>query len=106
MTTVTRDGVVEFCFYRPGVRRVSVVGDFSGWPKDALPMNATGDGWWRAEIRLQAGDYRFRYLADDTFFPDYASNGIELGKTGWESLLYVPKAQRSQVIEHRVRQVA
>jgi hypothetical protein len=69
-------------------------------------MNATGDGWWRAEITLQGGDYRFRYLADGAFFPDYASNGIELGKTGWDSLLYVPRISRSKAIKDRLRRVA
>ena len=106
MTTVTRDGVVEFRFYRPDVREVNVVGCFNGWRKDALPMSAQGDGWWRAETRLQGGDYRFRYLADGVWYPDYASNGIEVGKTGWDSLLFVPKTHREQNIQRDARQVA
>jgi 1,4-alpha-glucan branching enzyme len=106
MTTVTRDGVVEFRFYRPDVQQVSVVGCFNGWRKDALLMNAQGDGWWRAEIMLQGGDYRFRYLADGVWFPDYASNGIEMGKTGWDSLLVIPKTQRSKIHMRETRQVA
>jgi 1,4-alpha-glucan branching enzyme len=107
MTTVTTDGVVEFRFYRPDVRQVSVVGSFNGWRRDELPMRAQGDGWWRAEIQLHGGDYRFRYLADDKFFPDYASNGIDMGKFGWESLLFIPKtAGRQQAIRHDARLVA
>ncbi|HXE54745.1 MAG TPA: glycogen-binding domain-containing protein, partial [Tepidisphaeraceae bacterium] len=77
MTSVSRDGVVEFRFYRPRVRQVSVVGDFNGWRKDALHMTAEGNGWWRAELQLQQGDYRFRYLADDIWFADFASHGVE-----------------------------
>ena len=106
MTTVTRDGVVEFRFYRPDVSQVSVVGCFNGWRRDALPMRAQGDGWWRAELKLHGGDYRFRYLADGVWFPDYASNGIEMGKTGCDSLLFVPGLDRSKNIPRSARQVA
>ena len=95
MTSVTRDGVVEFKFFRPNVRQVTIVGDFNGWRTDALHMIAQGDGWWRAETQLQGGDYRFRYLADQDWFADYASHGIEYGKAGGcDSLLVVPKTAR------------
>ena len=33
MTSVSRDGIVEFRFYRPEVRRVTVVGDFNEWTR-------------------------------------------------------------------------
>jgi 1,4-alpha-glucan branching enzyme len=91
MTSISRDGMVEFRFFRPQVQQVTVVGDFNGWRRDALLMNAEGDGWWRAETQLQGGDYRFRYLADDTWYTDYASNGIEIGKMGCNSVLVVPE---------------
>jgi len=91
MTSVTRDGLVEFRFFRPDVQSVSVVGDFNEWRMDALHMQPNGDGWWRAEMQLQGGDYRFRYLADGTWFTDYASHGIVAGKMGCDSLLVVPK---------------
>ena len=94
MTSVTRDGTVEFKFFRPDVRQVSVVGDFNSWRMDALHMESHGDGWWRAEMQLQGGDYRFRYLADGTWFTDYASHGIVAGKLGCDSLLVVPKQPR------------
>jgi hypothetical protein len=61
---------------------------------DALHMESHGDGWWRAEMQLQGGDYRFRYLADGTWFTDYASHGIVAGKLGCDSLLVVPKQAR------------
>jgi len=90
MTSITKDGRVEFKFFRPQVRQVAVVGDFNGWRRDALHMQPDGDGWWRAEFQLQGGDYRFRYLADGTWYTDYASNGIETDSFGCNSLLYVP----------------
>jgi 1,4-alpha-glucan branching enzyme len=107
MTSVTRDGVVEFNFFRPNVRSVSVVGDFNGWRTDALHMVTKGDGWWRAETRLQGGDYRFRYLADQEWFADYASHGVEYAQSGGgcDSLLVVPKTAKKSS-RKKVRQVA
>jgi 1,4-alpha-glucan branching enzyme len=107
MTSVTRDGIVEFKFFRPNVRSVSVVGDFNEWRTDALHMVTKGDGWWRAETHLQGGDYRFRYLADQEWFADYASHGIEYSKTGaCDSLLVVPKTAKTPSSRANVRQVA
>ena len=105
MTSVTRDGIVEFNFYRPNVRSVTVVGDFNDWQTDALHMITKGDGWWRAQAQLQGGDYRFRYLADQEWFADYASHGVEFAQTGaCDSLLVVPKT--SKLKPQRARQVA
>ena len=91
MTSVDRDGIVEFRFFRPNVRQVAIVGDFNGWRRDALLMAAEENGWWRAEARLNPGDYRFRYLADGVWYTDFASNGVEHGKWGCNSLLMVPE---------------
>ena len=105
MTSITTDGTVAFRFYRPNVRQVTIVGDFNEWRRDALPMRSIGDGWWQAVIQLQGGDYRFRYLADGTWFTDYASNGIESGRLGLNSLLTVPDLGTEQS-NAKVRQVA
>ena len=90
MTSITQDGQVQFRFFRPNVDSVRLVGDFNGWDGDGLAMMSRGDGWWTADVRFEAGDYRFRYLADGNWFPDYAAFGVELTKTGCHSILRVP----------------
>jgi len=94
MTSVTVDGCVEFRFYRPQASRVSVVGEFNSWIDGILPMTPDGDGWWSASTRLSPGDYRFRYVADGTWYTDYASHGIEAGPNGWNAVLVVPQPVR------------
>ena len=90
MTNVGNDGTVEFRFFRPGARHVSIAGDFNEW-SEQLPMQREGnDGWWVVEMTLAPGDYRFRYVADNTWYTDFASNGVEATKTGWNSMLVVP----------------
>jgi 1,4-alpha-glucan branching enzyme len=94
MTIQGDDGRVEFRFYRPGVSDVRVVGDFSGG-STTLPMQCDdrGDhqGWWSAKATFNGGEYRFRYVADGTWYTDFASNGVELAKHGFDSILVIPE---------------
>src|SRR5690348_8436393 len=102
MTSVTRDGSIEFRFFRPHVRQVNVVGDFNKWSRTSIGMHPLSDGWWTVTLRLEPGDHRFRYFADGEWYTDYASNGIEKGKWGTNSMLVVPESAEPS----RVRQVA
>jgi 1,4-alpha-glucan branching enzyme len=90
MTSVGKDGTVDFWFYRRGVQQVRVVGDFAGWAGGSMDMTAEGNGWWRLSAKLGSGEYRFRYAADGEWYADYASNGIEPGESGVSSVLVVP----------------
>lgn len=91
MTTVCKEGVVEFWFFRRDVIDVRVVGDFGAACDGGFPMMGSPDGWWHAKVALSAGEYRFRYVADGVWFTDYASNGIEVSKAGIDSVLVVPE---------------
>ena len=90
MTSYTNSGSIEFKFFRPQARSVRVMGDFNGWAQPGLALEPLGDGWWSASVCFNPGDYRFRYLADGIWYTDFASNGIELTKYGYNSLLVVP----------------
>ncbi len=96
MTSVTRDGAVEFRFFRPNVRKVNLVGDFNAWSRTSTPMLPQGEGWWSATLKLEAGGYRFRYYADERWYTDYASNGIEKEKWATNSVLVVPQTQMNE----------
>ena len=91
MTTVTKDGLVEFWFFRRDVSGVRVEGDFGASSDGGFEMTGNPDGWWRATVALDAGEYRFRYVSDGAWFTDYASNGIEVSKAGINSVLVVPE---------------
>ena len=87
----------EFRFFRPGAKRVYVVGDFNHWQAGRLPMDPTGGGYWTARIRLPAGTFKFRYWADGDWFTDYASFGIEYGPFGPDSIVDIPRRSRRSV---------
>ncbi len=105
MTSVG-EGIVEFWFFRRDVNNVRIVGDFSGFSDGGVAMTGGADGWWRATVALGAGEYRFRYVADGTPFADYASNGIEVSKTGINSILVVPESSGRAALTPVAKMVA
>jgi len=97
MTTITRDGQVNFRFFRQGAQAVRIAGDFNNWTAHKLEMKPDGDGWWTAQALLPPGDHRFRYWVDGQWFTDYASHGIEYSPLGINSLLVIPKCKSAAV---------
>jgi 1,4-alpha-glucan branching enzyme len=93
MTSVRTNGVVEFRFFRADAANVAVAGDFTQWQQRPIAMRPEGNGWWVARVPLEAGEYRFRYVADGQWFTDFAAHGVELKKQTWNSVLLVPESQ-------------
>jgi 1,4-alpha-glucan branching enzyme len=92
MTSVT-NGQVEFRFYRAHAEQVLLAGDFTNWSSRPIEMRPAGNGWWTAVAHLPAGEYRFKYVADGTWYPDYASHGLEPSPEGFNSVLVVPEVE-------------
>ena len=57
--------LVRFFLQQPGASRVSLVGDFNGWSRESLPLDAAGDGVaWTISIPLSAGRYAYAFVVD------------------------------------------
>jgi 1,4-alpha-glucan branching enzyme len=104
MVTQTPEGKLLFQFYRPGSRQVVIAGDFNGW-QHSFHMTKGADGWWRSQIELAPGTYRFRYLADGQWYTDYAAFGLEPCPYGWNSVLLVQPVEKPVVDETRREQL-
>ncbi len=89
MVTIDEEGCARFLFFRPQAAEVFVAGDFNGWRADQLRMMSTGDGYWRLNLKLPAGAYRFRYVADGQWYTDFAAFGVEPARFGLDSVLRV-----------------
>ena len=92
MVSIEND-TVQFSFFRPGAQAVHLVGDFNDWRTDQLPMRRDASGYWSCRLRLPAGIYKFRYLADGVWYTDYAAFGVEPGQFGMDSVLNVRPSQ-------------
>ena len=53
-------------------------------------MLQSSEGYWRAKMRLPAGEFKFRYRADGEWFTDYAAFGVEPSRFGLDSVVRVP----------------
>ncbi|KKL94442.1 hypothetical protein LCGC14_1864620 [marine sediment metagenome] len=91
MVETSKDGYIEFRFFRPNVAKVFLAGDFNDWRTDHLQMVRQDNGYWGLKLRLPAGGYKFRYVADGAWYTDYAAFGIEPGRFGMDSVLQVPE---------------
>ncbi len=97
MVTQHNDGTVEFAYFRPGATSVALAGDFTGWQSDRHPLTRDRDGWWRMHLALPPGEYRFKYVVDQTLWEaDFAAYGVEMCKVGgWNSVLYIAEPSRT-----------
>lgn len=55
---------VSFQITLPEADSVYVVGDFNGWSGDATPLKKGRGGVWKTDVKVESGDYQFRYLVN------------------------------------------
>ncbi len=91
------DGSVHFRIFLPRAERVELVGDFTEWEHQAIPMRSNEDGWWEAQIEVKPGDHEFSYHVDGhSWIADFAANGVKRNAFGgWVSLLTVDSGARA-----------
>lgn len=99
MVTCEHGDKQRFRVYQPQANSVELVGSFSNWKAEPIPMLREPSGWWTAEVALKAGDHLFNYLVDGSvWLADYAASGVKAnGYGGWVSQLHVgaPAGQRA-----------
>ena len=92
MITLQPDGTVEFRVFATDAERVQIPGSFAGWESGAIDMTRQEDGWFTANVRIEAGDHEFQYLIDgQRWLADYGAWGVRHNEYGlWVSQLSVP----------------
>jgi 1,4-alpha-glucan branching enzyme len=59
-----------FRFDAPGATTVQLVGDFTHWQKQPIPLQKDDDGVWAASVELPPGKYSYRFLVDSEWRDD------------------------------------
>lgn len=92
MVTQTAASGIRFRVYMADAQSVELVGTFTNWRDGAIPMTRADQGWWEAELNLDAGDHEFQYLVDgEHWLADYSAGGLRLNRYGtWVSQLSIP----------------
>lgn len=59
-----------FTMNAPGAGSVCLVGDFTHWQEQPIPMKRGKAGLWKAVVGLQPGTYHYRFLVDGQWRDD------------------------------------
>ena len=73
---------VEFRVHRPRARMISLVGDFNHWNPENDLLRRGDDGIWRLRKRLSKGDYRYKFVIDGRWEPDYYNSSSASDEVG------------------------
>ncbi len=60
----TGERELELVYFGPEASQVFLVGDFNDWNLSSLPMRKRKGGAWKRKLRLPAGRYEYKFLAD------------------------------------------
>jgi hypothetical protein len=76
------NNMIEFRIFSPGARFISIVGDFNNWNPENDILEKGNDGIWRKKKRLSRGVYRYKYIIDGEWKPDYYNRASASDDTG------------------------
>lgn len=72
---------VEFKYYAPDAKTVTIPMDITGWKKHSNPMIKGKDGWFRKTLSLIPGEYQYKFCVDNSkWVLDTANPKIKNGK--------------------------
>ncbi|HOW65507.1 MAG TPA: glycogen-binding domain-containing protein [Candidatus Paceibacterota bacterium] len=59
-----------FTFHAPSAISVMLVGDFTHWQEQPIPMKRASKGLWQTEVELAPGVHHYRFLVDGEWRDD------------------------------------
>jgi 1,4-alpha-glucan branching enzyme len=59
-----------FELVEPNASTVVLVGDFTAWEQNPIPLKKQKDGVWRAAVPLDPGNHEYRFLVDGQWRDD------------------------------------
>ena len=60
----------SFEISEPNAAAVLLVGDFTGWEANPIPLKRSKDGTWKAAVPLEPGWHQYRFVVDGQWRDD------------------------------------
>lgn len=76
-----------FQFVAPTAKSVVLVGDFTRWTQQSIPMQRDPNGIWTASVPLSPGPHRYRFIADGEWRDDPACESRAPNPFGSEDMV-------------------
>ena len=61
---------VEFKFYAPAAKKVSLTGSFNSWNTKGLAARKDSKGNWNVKVNLKPGRHEYKFLVDGSWLND------------------------------------
>jgi 1,4-alpha-glucan branching enzyme len=61
---------IEFKFYAPQAKKVSLAGSFNNWNAKALAAKKDSRGNWVVKVSLKPGKYEYKFIVDGSWLND------------------------------------
>ncbi|HEY0455764.1 MAG TPA: isoamylase early set domain-containing protein [Verrucomicrobiae bacterium] len=59
-----------FSFESSNAESIMLVGDFTDWERNAVPLKRQKNGTWKATVTLEPGTYEYRFIVDGEWQDD------------------------------------
>jgi 1,4-alpha-glucan branching enzyme len=76
-----------FQFVAPAAKSVELVGDFTHWHQQSIPLQRDPKGIWTASVALAPGTHRYRFIVDGEWRDDPACQSRAPNPFGSEDML-------------------
>lgn len=61
---------ITFSYKAPEALRVMLIGDFTEWQRQPIPLNRRPDGLWQVCVQLAPGTHSYAFVVDDKWRED------------------------------------
>lgn len=92
-------GWVRFIFEQAVDSPVYLVGDFNGWDEEGRPMERLDNGTHEVILKLQPGEYEFKYKCGAVWFNDTAAHKYAFNCWGSENSVVVVQRSDDRVTD-------
>ena len=90
---------IVFRLFAPTASQVGVAGTFNDWRSEANPLKRSPSGEWTARVKLKAGRYEYRFVADGAWVDDPTSTKtVPNNHGGFNSVVDVGLDERAEFL--------